>query len=249
MNVWALADLHLALLLPDKDMAFFGSPWENYVNKIEKAWKACVKQDDLVLIAGDVSWAKDLEGAKNDLAFINSLPGKKVLLKGNHDYWWPSSSKLHKALPPSIGFVYGSCFNYNGVCVAGARLWDHPEIDYSDLVRFEKNPREKKKEVPDKEKMLAMFKKDLARLERTLESMPENSKLKIAMTHYPPIDREGKCRVVHEKLIEHHVNYCVFGHLHNIEKEKFPHLDFDALPYYLTSSDFLDFKPLKIASL
>ncbi|PCI77369.1 phosphoesterase [Candidatus Aerophobetes bacterium] len=249
MNIWAIADLHLALTLPEKDMSFFGPSWKDYVEKISTQWKELVSDNDLVLIAGDISWAMKLDEAKEDLAWIDSLPGKKVLLKGNHDYWWPTSAKLEKLLPPSISFVYSSAFTYKGVAVAGARLWDHPEINYSSYITFQDNPRQKKKAKVSQTQIMATFEKELLRLERTLKTMPDNADLKIVMTHYPPVDEAGTVSSVTSLLKQYGINICVFGHLHNVNQAKFPSLCFDQIPYYLTSADFLNFKPIKIATL
>ena len=249
MNIWALADLHLALTLPEKDMAFFGPSWQGYVQKMEQHWRDLVQEDDLVLIAGDISWAMKPEQAEKDLAWIEALPGKKVLLKGNHDYWWPSNAKLEKLLPPSIGFVNNNAFVYKNIAVAGTRLWDHPEINYSEFVEFKENPRQKKKTKPSESETLAIFNKELTKLERSLTCMPADAMLKIVMTHYPPIDQKGACDPVHRLLENYGVDICVFGHIHNIGAKGFPSLKFDTIPYYLTSADFLNFKPLKLKTI
>lgn len=249
MNIWALADLHLALSMPEKDMAFFGPVWEGYVEKIEKHWRDIIKDEDIVLIAGDISWAMKLDKAEKDLAWIDSLPGKKVLLKGNHDYWWPSNAKLEKALPPSISFVHNNAFSLGELAVAGTKLWDHPAINYNAYVTFQDNPRQKAKEPPSEASVIAAFDKELVRFERSLQAMPIKAKLKIAMTHYPPIDEKGQFDKVHALLKQYGVTICIFGHLHNIRQDEFPKLCFDNLPYYLTAADFLNFKPLKLATL
>src|ERR1700733_9276880 len=105
MAVWALADLHLALSIPEKSMESFGEPWINYTAKIKDQWLKHIKTDDLVLIPGDISWAMRLEDAAVDLNWIHELPGTKVLIRGNHDYWWTSLSKVERILPPSIHLV------------------------------------------------------------------------------------------------------------------------------------------------
>ena len=105
MNIWAIADLHLAFGDPKKDMGVFGPSWEGYAEKIRTHWVSLVAPQDLVLIPGDISWAMDLQTARTDLEWIDALPGTKVMIKGNHDYWWSSLSKVRVMLPPNIHII------------------------------------------------------------------------------------------------------------------------------------------------
>jgi predicted phosphohydrolase len=118
MPVWAIADLHLAFGVPNKKMDVFGAQWVDYTDKIEKKWRENIAETDLVLIAGDISWAMRLEDAKPDLDWIHSLPGTKVIIRGNHDYWWTSLSKIKQIMPPSVHVVQNNVYNWQGLSVA-----------------------------------------------------------------------------------------------------------------------------------
>src|SRR5690349_8684871 len=105
MTIWALADLHLSFGVPDKEMDFFGDQWIGWTKKVESQWRDLVSPDDLVLIAGDISWATSLEDAIPDLKWIDQLPGTKVILRGNHDFWWTSLKKITEVMPKSIHII------------------------------------------------------------------------------------------------------------------------------------------------
>src|SRR5580704_11030315 len=110
MAIWVLSDLHLAFGVPSKSMEDFGPAWKDYVDKIQKNWLALIKREDLVLIPGDISWGMTEQQASVDLQWIDALPGTKMILKGNHDYWWSSPSKIRKIMPPSIHFIQNDVF-------------------------------------------------------------------------------------------------------------------------------------------
>jgi predicted phosphohydrolase len=146
MSIFAIADLHLCFGCPDKTMEVFGKDWEKYLEKIKENWQNIVKKEDLVLIAGDLSWGKNLEEASFDLKWLDSLNGEKLIIKGNHDYWWPSSyKKLQKNLPPSFHSIQNNVFNWNDVSIGGARLWDSEEYNFDEYIRFQENPYTSKK--------------------------------------------------------------------------------------------------------
>ena len=126
-------------------MSFFGPSWENYTSRIKESWKRQVSEEDLVLLPGDISWASSLELAKTDLEWIAELPGTKVMIKGNHDYWWGSNAKMEKALPPSVHFIHNNAFTWKNVTIGGARLWDTSEYNFDPFIEYVKNPRETKK--------------------------------------------------------------------------------------------------------
>jgi hypothetical protein len=244
MDVWALADLHLSFGVPEKTMEVFGPQWERYAQKIEHNWREVVQPEDMVLIAGDISWALALEDARIDLEWIDALPGIKVLIKGNHDYWWSSLSKVKKILPPSLHLIQNSSFFYQGVAVAGTRLWDSEEFNFG---RFFQNSTGKptEEELKNQEKI---YQRELERLELSLKELNPKAEIKIAMTHYPPLGAELKPSKVTELLERYGVEICVFGHLHNLTKEQLAFGKCGKVTYYLTSCDYLDFKPLKIYS-
>ncbi|HEY5259690.1 MAG TPA: metallophosphoesterase, partial [Rhabdochlamydiaceae bacterium] len=184
MTIWAISDPHLFFSTPDKNMNIFGPAWEGYTDRMEQHWKALIKNEDLVLIPGDISWAMHLEDALTDLRWIDSLPGTKVILRGNHDYWWSSNQKMAKVMPPTIHFIHNNAFLWKDVAIGGSRLWDsRSEYTFDEYVHFQANPKEKKKdENIDSEKI---FLRELDRLKLSLSQMSASAKVRIALTHYP----------------------------------------------------------------
>lgn len=245
MTIWAIADLHLAVSVPAKNMAFFGPLWERYMEKIEKNWRSLVKDGDLVLIAGDISWAMNLEEAASDLKWIDALPGTKVVIKGNHDYWWSSMSKMAKVMPSSIYPLHNTAFNWNGVTIGGARLWDTPEYSFHAYVHFQENRRAAKK-VEKKEEDEKIFARELERLKLSLKQLDPHAKTRIAMTHYPPISADLLPSRASTILEEFKIDYCLFGHLHNLKKEKSLFGEVRGVRYLLTACDYLDFTPIRV---
>lgn len=251
MIIWAIADLHLALGIPEKQMDFFGEPWVDYTNKISENWKKCIHEDDLVLIPGDISWAKETDEAKIDLEWIHSLPGTKVILKGNHDYWWASVSKVQKILPPSIHLIQNNVFNKGPVTIGGTRLWDSPEYQFSQFIDYAPNPRAKilepEKESEKIEADQKIFIKELGRLELSLKQLNPKAHIRIALTHYPPIGADLSPSQVSAILEKHQIQHCIFGHLHNVRKGIDLFGKARGIHYHLTSCDYLQFQPKKIA--
>jgi uncharacterized protein len=244
MKVWAIADLHLCFSVPEKSMEIFGPDWKNYPERIKSNWLEKIDEKDLVLLPGDISWSKNPEEAKKDLMWLDSLPGTKIMIKGNHDYWWTTLSKLKQILPPSIYFIQNNALTFNEVSIAGARLWDTDEYEFSDYVRYVENPSASKIEkIQDDEKI---FKREIIRLELSLEKMDQKAKIKIAMCHYPPISATLEDSVASHLLEKYGINYCVFGHLHHLDKSKKIFGEKRGIKYLLTSSDYLEFKPLQV---
>lgn len=211
-------------------MDIFGGKWVGHQEKIEKGWKQVVGPDDLVLIAGDISWAMTLDEVKIDLAWIDALPGTKVMIKGNHDYWWHSVSKVRSILPPSCHIIQNDAFQWKGVSIAGTRLWD--TNDYSFYPLPEDNERER------------IYERELQRLEVSLKALQGD--VRLVMTHYPPIGKEMHPSRVSDLLEKYKVSACLFGHLHNMEKEQLSFGSLHGIAYHLTTCDYLDFTPLLI---
>jgi predicted phosphohydrolase len=247
MSVWAIADLHLALALPDKAMDFFGEPWVNYVSKIENNWLKAIAKEDLVLIAGDISWALHLPDAKRDLDWIHALPGTKMVLRGNHDYWWTSLKKLEPILPPSIQLIQNNALTWKDYAIGGARLWDSSEYQFGSYIEYAENRRARKIEPeepqPDSEKI---FERELGRLELSLKAMEKLPGKRIAMTHYPPISAQLEPSRASALLEKYGVETCVFGHLHNVRKEAQLFGKSRGVNYILTAADYLNFMPVKL---
>lgn len=244
MSIWAISDLHLSFGVPNKGMDIFGEHWKDWTDKIATQWKSHISPEDLVLIPGDISWAKQLQEAQIDLNWIDSLPGTKVLIRGNHDYWWHSLAQIKKILPSSCHLIQNSSFLWNNVAIAGARLWDVPGLDFQPYTASSDALTDCDKTDPMDKKI---YERELQRLELSLKSIPHQATVRIVMTHYPPIGVHLEETEVSKLLEKYHVNMCVFGHLHNMRKEIPLFGKKNDITYYLTSCDYLPhFCPLKI---
>lgn len=247
MTVWALADLHLSFGVPDKEMDVFGPSWSHHHEKIRTQWLELVAPEDLVLIPGDISWALHPEEALSDLAWIDALPGTKVMIRGNHDFWWTSISKIEKIRPPSIHFIQNNVFMWNGIAIGGARLWDTPEYKFSPFIQYADNPRANKLlNVEDPKEAEKIFERELLRLEMSLKCFPEKTTTRIVMTHYPPISADLTPSRTSALLEKYKATHCLFGHLHNVRPNALPFGTKNGVSYSLTSCDYLDFTPLKV---
>lgn len=248
MAVWAIADLHLSFGVPNKQMDVFGPQWKDYTAKIEKNWRDSIDAQDLVLIPGDISWAMAIEDVRPDLDWIDRLPGTKVLIKGNHDYWWSSLSKLKQVLPPTCHLIQNNSWTWQDISIAGTRLWDVPGLNFSHVIDFKKQDCVKvlteNDESSDREKI---YQRELGRLETSLKSMNPLAKKRIVMTHYPPIGPELQETEASRLLEKYKVDVCVFGHLHNVKPGMQLFGTHHGIRYYLTACDYLEnFKPLCI---
>lgn len=249
MRIWAIGDLHLSFGTPNKSMDVFGPQWQEHAEQIATAWKELIHADDLVLIPGDISWAMRVEEAILDLEWIDRLPGTKVLLKGNHDYWWGSLKKIAAVLPPSLHLIQNNNFRWKDVAIGGARLWDTQEYSFHSFIEFQENPHEKKMDVEEqaqKELSEKIFERELQRLELSLASLPADAKIRIAMTHYPPIGEDLKPSKASAILEKYSVQICVFGHLHNIKSGISLFGEARGVRYVLAAADYLRFRPLPI---
>lgn len=236
MSVWAIADLHLSFGVSEKSMDLFGGAWVNHAEKLKTAWTQNIKAEDLVLIPGDISWAMRSEEALIDLQWIDALPGTKLLLRGNHDYWWGSIAKVRSLLPPSCHALQNDAFYWKGIAIAGSRLWDSPEYSFGPP-NLDAPPLS-----PDDQKV---FERELLRLEMSLKAMRSDAPLKIAMTHYPPISLTLAPSRASALLEKYGISYCVFGHLHNMPPQ--PYFgERGGVKYLLTACDYLNCTPLQI---
>lgn len=246
MHVWALADLHLSFGVPDKSMDVFGDAWVDHPQKIKAQWEEQIEEKDLVLLPGDISWGKTFEEALPDLEWIDHLPGTKVMIKGNHDYWWSSVNKVRKRLPPSIHVIQNDAFVWNDIAVGGAKMYDSDEYSFDSIIHFVKNEcvREKAEETPfHREKLMQ---RELKRLEMSLEKLSPTAKTRIAMTHYPPIGLDlSPCRAS-RLFLEYGVEHVLFGHLHNVTPRQSLFGEKDGITYQMVSADFVDFSPILV---
>ncbi len=225
MSLFAIADLHLSFGV-NKPMDVF-SGWVDYVSKIKQNWLKQVKETDTVVIAGDVSWAMELNEALLDFKFIDSLPGKKILLKGNHDYYFSTKRKidlffLENELK-SLNFLFNNSYVYENFSICGTRGW----VKMSDDETFD-------------EKIL---KREAGRLELSLKSA---QKTPIVFLHYPPIFNKNKSSEILNILYKFNVEYVFYGHLHGNACRFAIEGNVDKINYKLISSDYLNFNLFKI---
>ncbi len=250
MRVWAIGDLHLSFGVEGKKMDVFGPGWENHAEHIAAAWKATIKNEDLVLIPGDISWAMRLEDAAADLAWIHRLPGTKVMIKGNHDYWWGSLKKILAVLPPSIHLIQNNAFYWKDVAVGGARLWDTPEYAFGSYIDWNSAPVQKTSEDPEEEAQedlsQKIFDRELERLKMSLKQLVPDAKWRIAMTHYPPIGADLAPSRASQILEEYRIDVCVFGHLHNIRSNALLFGEKRGVRYLLSSCDSIRYQPIAV---
>jgi predicted phosphohydrolase len=255
MTVWALSDPHLAFGVPTKTMESFGPAWEAYADKIKKHWQERVATEDLVLIPGDISWAMHLQEAVVDLLWIDALPGKKIILRGNHDHWWGSLAKLAKVMPASITPIQNNALLWvsssgKRVAIGGSRLWDTPEYSFNAFIEFRENPlaRHKSPEeiAQEKENAEKIFARELERLRMSLSQLDPTADIRIALTHYPPIGADLAPSSASRILEEFDIDICVFGHLHNVRAGTLPFGTARGVQYLFTSCDYLQFVPLRV---
>ncbi len=248
MRIWAIGDLHLSFGVENKSMDVFGPHWEAHAEKIASHWKNLIHADDLVLIPGDLSWALKLEEAIPDLEWVDALPGTKVMIKGNHDYWWGSLSKVSAVLPPSIHLIQNNAFRWKDVAVGGARLWDTPEYSFHSFIEFRENPKAKADlEVLVQEEFAEkIFNRELERLKMSLAKLDKDAKIRIAMTHYPPIGADLQLSRAAQILEQNQIQICVFGHLHNLKTKEPLFGEARGVLYVLTSCDYIHFQPIAI---
>lgn len=230
MRVFAIADPHLSRANP-KPMTIFGPDWEGHPRSFFDGWREAVGEGDLVLIPGDISWALKLEDALLDLRDIAELPGRKVILRGNHDYWWPSLSKLRAALPESIYAIQNDALLIDGVVVAGSRGWVCPG-SHGFSEQDEK-----------------VYRRELERLKLSLAAARKLSgEAFIVMLHFPPVNSRLEPSGFSELLLEASPDALVFGHVHGEPAEKVvPELP--GIEIHFVAADALGFRPRLLMEL
>lgn len=228
MAVFSIADLHLSLTVENKSMDVFGERWRDHIPRLEAAWRATVGAEDIVLINGDISWAMRFEDAEEDLRFIDSLPGKKVLLKGNHDYWWQGYTKLLAALPPSLTAVQNNTVRLGDITVGGTRGWLLPQMsNFSE---------EKDRKLYEREKL---------RLQLSLSTFPQEGE-NYLMLHFPPFSEKDTHSEITEIIEQSPIKHVVYGHLHGIAGKDAFEGEQNGVMYHFTAADHLLFTPKRI---
>ena len=227
MALYAIGDLHLCLGAP-KPMDVFGGAWIGYMDKLKQGLSVIGPEDTTVLL-GDLSWALGLAEAKADFAWINQIPGRKIILKGNHDYWWSTAAKFYKFCEEN-GFenfqiLNNNFFEYNDFAICGTRGWFFEE--------------DRSGEHDEK-----VFKRELGRLEASLKAAGE--KRKIVFLHYPPRYKGYICKEILDLMNQYEVHQCFYGHLHGPSQALAQEGLWDGIDYKLVAADKLQFIPWKV---
>jgi len=231
MRVFVLSDPHLGFAV-NKPMDIFGDRWKNHPAKIEANWRSVVSSEDIVLIPGDISWGMNFAEARPDLDFIDALPGKKYICKGNHDYWWTSQKQVSEFIGPSVTVIQRSAVSCGSFILAGSRGWSTPLW-------------EGYKPADDDRP----YERELGRMELALgmaDKIREQGQRLVYMMHYPPVV-DGKPSLFAECLSDHGVSLCVYGHLHGSWPDTV-NMDYGGVRFRIASADYLNFKPLDITA-
>ncbi|MEG0751948.1 MAG: metallophosphoesterase [Oscillospiraceae bacterium] len=227
MSVFAIADPHLSLGC-EKPMDVFAG-WENYDERLFKNWRSAVRDADTVIIAGDISWAMTLEEALPDFRALNGLPGHKIILKGNHDYWWSTRAKLEAWTAENaldkIDFLLNDAYEVENLVICGTRSWFY----------------DKRAEQKDK-----VFLRELGRLESSLSRFPDSELERVAFLHYPPIFGGVRVDEIVDMLESYGVRRCYYGHVHGASIGSAFNGRYRGIDFSLISADFLAFKPIAI---
>ena len=227
MSLYAIGDLHFSTLV-EKPMNIFGDKWEKHEEKIISSWKDNVKDEDVVLVLGDTSWGINLTEAKPDLDIISNLCGNKIFIKGNHDYWWSSISKLN-AMYENMKFIQNNFYTYNDYAICGTRGWIDPSSD-----KF--NSKDAK-----------IYAREQIRIRLSLDAAKKSGFNKfIVMIHYPPFGEENKESELMKIFQEYNVEKVIYGHLHGPSNVKAIEGLINGVEYIMTSCDFINFDPIKI---
>lgn len=232
--IWTISDLHLSFAQP-KPMDIFGNRWKDHPERIATSWRQRVRDEDVVLVAGDISWAMKVEDALVDLRWIHGLPGRKVFCKGNHDFWWDRARPLRPIIPPSIGLVEADALDIGEAIVCGTRGWLTPETPGF---------------APTTDTRI--YNREIGRLERALAAavaLAANSKPIIVLIHYPPfIDRRPS--EFARRIAAAGAAACIYGHLHRPEDwGQATQGVVDGVYYQLSACDYLGFGPVGVRGL
>lgn len=227
--LYAIGDLHLSLGT-DKPMDVFGNRWVGYMEKLRRGLSV-IRPEDTTVLLGDLSWAMDLPQAREDFAYIAAIPGRKIILKGNHDYWWTTASKFYKFCAEN-GFsdmwvLNNNCYAYEDLAICGTRGWFFEE----------------EKGVAHDEKILN---RELIRLETSLRAAGDREK--ICFLHYPPVYRGYLCRPILDLLHKYEVGACYYGHLHSESHRLAITGLYEGIDFHLVAADYTDFCPIPVKS-
>lgn len=234
MSIYTIGDLHLSFK-ENKPMSIFGDNWEGHEEKIRKNWIENVKKEDLVILPGDFSWSTYLKDAYKDFEYLNVLPGKKILLKGNHDYWWSTLTSMRKFLEESkfynIDFVFNNSYEFEDCLIVGTRGWIQSDDEYDKKI----------------------IKREILRLELSIQDAIKKYKDKkeiIAFMHFPPISKSNLSKYETNEFVKimqkYNIKKCFYGHLHSTSIKEAVEGEYYGIDFKLVSADGLDFKLYKV---
>ncbi len=230
MKIYAISDLHLSTAV-NKPMDIFGENWQNYFDTVKADWQSKVNDDDVVLLPGDFSWAMRMEEALSDFALFDNLKGQKIILRGNHDYWWNTISQVRAHLPPSFFALQNDCLRFGDLLICGTRGWVIPESE--------------KAEGED----VKIFLREVERLKLSLAAMQkmrkETDKV-ICMMHFPPFNVRREESEFTKLLMLNNVKTVVYGHLHGKDCRSDKLIKKFGIDFFLTSADLINFKLAEI---
>lgn len=224
MALFALGDTHLSLGT-DKPMDIFRG-WSNYTERLEGNWRAVVTESDTVVLCGDISWALKLEHTQEDFRFLNSLPGRKLILKGNHDYWWSTKKKTDEYFAAngfdSLSILFNNAYVYGCYSLCGTRGWSY--------------------DCPEEERGVLL--REAGRLRLSLQEAAKTGLEPLVFLHYPPVYGDYRCDEIMDILIEYGIKRCVYGHLHGQSHQRASVGVVEGIEMTLVSADYCDFRPV-----
>lgn len=227
MALYTIADLHLSINI-NKPMDVFQG-WDNYIQKLADNWKEKISEDDTVVLIGDLCWGKTLTESLDSFKFLNDLPGKKILLKGNHDFWWTTKSKMDvffkKNNLSTLNILHNNYYVVDGICVCGTRGWMFENGD---------------------EQNVKLINREAERLKRSIEGCIKFGLPIVVFLHYPPMYGNQFSDNILSILKQYEVKNCYYGHLHAEGIKNSINKNIDGIEYRLVSSDYLNFSPMKI---
>lgn len=224
MKIFAISDLHLSINNP-KPMNIFGEVWDYYIDDIFEDWKEKVNQEDIVLLAGDFSWAMKLEDTKKDFELLKNLPGKKIIIRGNHDYWWKGISSVRNFIPEGFYAIQNDAIKFENIIICGTRGWTVPEEGQEQTAEDKK--------IFDRE----IIRLEMALVEANKLKTSEDDKI-VVMIHYPPCNFKRDDSEYTKLLEKYNVSAVVYGHLHGYKKASL-YFKKNNIDYYLTSCDMV----------
>ena len=240
MALYTIGDLHLSLG-SDKTMEVFGEAWRDYVDRIREAFSK-LNSDDVTVLCGDLSWGMSLEESLADLRFIDALPGRKIFLKGNHDYWWTTKAKMIRFFAEkgftTLGILFNNAYKIDSFIVSGTRGWYYDKKTAPEGADFQKI-------VAREAGRLSLSLAEARKLRENAEKEGETGLTDVAFFHFPPVFGDFVCRPLVDMLKEHGIKKVYYGHIHSAAFV-LPSFEFEGMEFFITSADHLAFTPLLV---